>query len=149
MISESSHPVPSPTTRKLLRRPRSIVASTVLLALWWAYTLAVDVALLAEVGGAGNWLALAVCTVAVGAVLRGLWYGGSFAWRVMHWFAAPVAAAFLIGIGGLLFFGPLLEVLRSDETGLAIAAAMTCSLSALLASGLLVRTRPARAWCGR
>jgi hypothetical protein len=36
-----------------------------LLAVWRAYTFAVDVALLAHVGGAGNWIALAVGTVAV------------------------------------------------------------------------------------
>ncbi|WCN79456.1 hypothetical protein [Micromonospora sp. LH3U1] len=123
-----------------------------LLAFWWAYMLAVDVALLAEVGGAGNWLTLAGCTVAVAAVLRGLWYGGPTAWRVMHWFAAPIAAALLLGIGNLLRVGPLPDALRSGEIDPAIAAAMGCGLLALLAlltGGLLVRTAAARAWCGR
>ncbi|KOX03220.1 hypothetical protein ACWD6L_02885 [Micromonospora profundi] len=152
MISEPSHRESLPTVRRPLRRPPSIVASMSLLAFWWAYTIAVDVALLAHVGGAGNWLALAACTVAVAAVLRGLWSGGPTAWRVMHWFAAPVAAALLLGIGNLLRVGPLSGALRSGELDPGIAAAMACgllALLALLAGGLLVRTSSARAWCGR
>jgi hypothetical protein len=134
------------------RRPRSIIASMALLAFWWANTVAVNVALLADVGGVGNWLALAGCTVAVAAVLRGLWYGGPTAWRVMHWFAAPVAAALLLGIGSLLLTGGAPGTLRPAEIGPSLAAALVCgllALLALLAGGLLVRTRPARAWCGR
>ncbi|MFC7530019.1 hypothetical protein [Actinoplanes sp. GCM10030250] len=152
MTTDRLHHVALPADRKPPRRPLSIVASMSLLAFWWAYTLAVDVALLAESGGAGNWLALAGCTVAVVGVLRGLWYGGPTAWRVMRWFAAPVAAALLLAIAGLLLGGPLLSALRTIEIDPALAAAMACgplALFALLASGLLVRTAPARAWCGR
>jgi len=144
---------PSPTADRIPpRRPGSILASTSLLAFWWAFTLAVDVALLATTGGAGNWLALAGCTVAVAVLLRGLWYGGPTAWRVTHRFAAPVAAALLLGLGFLLLAGPPPGSLRPGTIEPATVVALGCSLPALLAllaAGLLVRTSSARAWCGR
>ncbi|MDT0533255.1 hypothetical protein RM555_30130 [Micromonospora sp. DSM 115977] len=151
MTDEPSEPGALPAGRESMRRPPSIVVSMVLLASWWAYTLAVVVALLGEVGGAGNWLALACCTAAAAAVLRGLWHGGPTAWRVVHGFAAPVAVAFLVGAGIMLLFGPRLGSLITppvDPALIATAAGGLLAVLALLASGLLVRTAPARAWCG-
>ncbi|BCL13129.1 hypothetical protein [Micromonospora sagamiensis] len=150
MTGEPSRPRLSAGGRGPLRRPTSIVASMLLLASWWAYMFAVNVVLLAEAGGAGQWLALAGCTVAVVLVLRGLWRGGPTAWRVVHRFAAPVALAFLGGIGAMLVFGPRLGALITTPVAPATIAAMAGGLLAVLAllvSGLLVRTAPARAWC--
>ncbi|MEU4772635.1 hypothetical protein [Micromonospora sp. NPDC023644] len=152
MTGQSLDPAPLTSGREPLRRPASIVVSMLLLASWWAYTVAVDVVLLAEVGGAGNWLALACCTAALAAVLRGLWHGSPTAWRVVHRFAAPVAVAFLVGAGIMLVFGPRLGSLITTPVAPAHLAAATGGLLAVLAllvSGLLVRTAPARAWCGR
>ncbi|MEU7934990.1 hypothetical protein [Micromonospora echinofusca] len=152
MIDEPLDPGALPNGREPLRRPPAIVVSTLLLAFWWAYTLAVDVALLGEVGGVGNWVALVCCTGAVAVVLRGLWRGGPTAWRVVHRFAAPVALAFLTGAGIMLLFGPRLGSLITAPVDPALIAALAGGLLAVLAlaaSGLLVRTSPARAWCGR
>ncbi|WP_433386792.1 hypothetical protein [Micromonospora sp. KLBMP9576] len=143
---------PQPAGRGPTRRPASIVVSVSLLALWWAYALAVDIVLLGAVGGAGNWLALACCTVAAVAVLRGLWHGGPLAWRVVHRFAAPVAVAVLGGAGIMLLLGPSPGSLITppvDPAFVAAAAGGLLTVLALLVSGLLVRTAPARAWCGR
>jgi hypothetical protein len=152
MINKPPDPGRLTAGREPLRRPAGIVMSTVLIAVWWAYALAVDVALLAEVGGAGNWLALGCCTVAIGAVLRGLWHGGPLAWRVVHRFAVPVAAAFLVGAGIMLVLGPNLGSLvttPADPALIAAAGGGLLAVPALLASGLLVRTASARAWCGQ
>ncbi|KAB1158759.1 hypothetical protein F6X68_10245 [Micromonospora sp. AMSO12t] len=152
MTDEPLESGPLPAGREPMRRPSSIVISMVLLALWWAYTIVVAVTLLGAVGGAGNWLALACCTAAAAAVLRGLWHGGPTAWRVVHGFAAPVAVAFLVGAGIMLLFGPRLGSLITPPVDLAFVAATAGGLLAVLAllvSGLLVRTAPARAWCGR
>ncbi|MGC4788747.1 hypothetical protein ACLQ22_13070 [Micromonospora sp. DT178] len=152
MTDEALEPGLPPAGREPMRRPPSIVISMVLLALWWAYTIVVAVALLGAVGGAGNWLALACCTAAAAAVLRGLWHGGPTAWRVVHGFAAPVAVAFLVGAGIMLLFGPRLGSLITppvDPAFVATTAGGLLAVLALLVSGLLVRTAPARAWCGR
>lgn len=141
---------PSAAVLEPPRRPRVIVASVSLLAVWWIYTLALDAALLADVGGAGNWIALAACTAAVAGVLRGLWRGGATARRVVQWFAAPVAIAFLGGIGSFLLIEPLPQAVRRSGTDPAVVAMLAGSLLAVLAllvSGLLVRTLAARAWC--
>ncbi|MGC4805604.1 hypothetical protein [Micromonospora sp. DT233] len=138
--------------RRPLRRPASIVATVLLLACWWAYLLAVDVTLLAGVGGVGNWIALAGCTVAVVAVLRGLWHGGPLAWRVVRALAAPVALAVLAGIGGMLLYGPSPASLISAPVapaGIAAVVGGLLAVLALLGGGLLVRTASARTWCGR
>ncbi|MEH1098795.1 hypothetical protein [Micromonospora sp. CPCC 205561] len=152
MTDEPSSPGPLTAGPEPLRRPASIVGSMLLLAFWWAYLLAVDVALLAEVGGAGNWLALAGCTVAVVVVLRGLWRGGQTAWRVVHRFAAPVAVTFLAGAASVLLLGPHLGSLVTTPVEPAVVVALAggaLAVLALLAGGLLVRTRSARAWCVR
>ncbi|MEW2377578.1 hypothetical protein AB0883_15970 [Micromonospora sp. NPDC047812] len=152
MTDEPLAPGLLPAGRAPMRRPPSIVISMVLLALWWAYTIVVAVGLPGAVGGAGNWLALACCTAAAAAVLRGLWHGGPTAWRVVHGFAAPVAVAFLVGAGIMLLFGPRPGALVTPPVDPAFVAATTGGLLAVLAllvSGLLVRTAPAHAWCGR
>ena len=152
MTNKPSGAGPLTAGREPLRRPSSIVASMVLIGFWWVYMLAVDVALLAEVGGAGNWFALACCTVAVAAVLRGLWHGGPTAVRVVRRFAVPVAVAFLAGAGTMLVLGPRLESLVTTPVDAVVVVTMAGGLLAVLAllvSGLLVRTGSARAWCGR
>ncbi|MGC4895630.1 hypothetical protein [Micromonospora sp. DT31] len=152
MTDERVEPGPLASGREPLRRPSSVVGAVLLLAFWWAYTLAVDVALLAEVGGAGNWLALAGCTVAVVAVLRGLWHGSPTAWWVVHGFAVSFALAFLVGAGVMLLVGPRLGSLITTPLAPVFVVAIAGGLLAVLAplaGGILVRTAPARVWCGR
>jgi hypothetical protein len=148
MTSERLHPGPAATGR----RPSSISASVLLFACWWAYVLAADIALLAEVGGAGNWLALGGCTVAVGFLLRGLRRGGPAARRVAQRLALGVPLAFFGGAATMLLFGPRLGSLITSPVEpvvlLGILGALL-ALLALLASGLLLRTASARAWCER
>jgi hypothetical protein len=148
MISEPLRPGPAATGR----RPPSISAGVLLFAFWWVYVLAVDIALLAEVGGVGNWLALGGCTVAVGVLLRGLRRGGPTAWQVAQRFAVGVGLAFLGGAGTMLLFGPRLGSLVTSPVEPAVLVGIAGGLlavPALLLSGLLLRTASARAWCGR
>lgn len=148
MISKPLRPGPAATGR----RPPSIGASVLLFAFWWVYVLAVDIALLAEVGGTGNWLALGGCTVAVGVLLRGLRRGGPTAWRVAQRFAVGVGLAFLGGAGTMLLFGPRLGSLIAPPVEPVVVVGMLGGLLAVLAllvSGLRLRTASARAWCGR
>ncbi|SCG18807.1 hypothetical protein GA0070610_5158 [Micromonospora echinofusca] len=152
MTDEPLGPGPPTMGREPSPRPSSIVASILLLAFWLAYTVAVNTVLLADVGGTGNWLTMVCCTVVAAAVLRGLWRGSPTAWWVVHRFAAPVAAAFPVGLGIMLLFGPRLGSLVTppiDPAFIAATAGAVLAVLALLVSGLLVRTAPARAWCGR
>lgn len=67
-------------------------------------------------------------------------------------FAAPVAVAVLAGVVSMLLFGPRLgSVITTpiDPTFIAAIAGAVLAVLALLVSGLLVRTAPARAWCDR
>jgi hypothetical protein len=146
MISEPWRP----SQAVIGRRPPSI--SVLLFAFWWVYVRAVDISLLAEVGDAGNWLALGACTVAVGVLLRGLRRGGPIAWRVAQQFAVGVRLAFLGGAATMRLFGPRLgSLIKPPVEPIAVVGIPGGLLAvlALLVSGLLLRTASARAWCSR
>ncbi|HEY9411257.1 MAG TPA: hypothetical protein VIP77_16890 [Jiangellaceae bacterium] len=132
------------------RAPGAIKLSVILLAIWWVATLGM---LGSERWQGGQGIAdllgnsgLMAGTITVAVILVGLWRGGPLMWWIVARFAVPVGAVVLLM---LLFMRMIVSRVDNEFTSDVVATLSPVIPGLLLIGGLLLYSRPARAWCGR